>query len=166
MMKSKHFRKDVIIARVIFLALCVLLVVGIAWLVSKLTGTSKPDDSESKHTESQHTESQNTGYVDSESESDSESEKETISETNSESESETDQTPDIGTVVRYVEVTASKGLRLRTEPNTSCDTLAFLNKGEKAEILEFLDTWYKVSYKGQVGYLSSSYVKEVEEVQE
>jgi probable enterotoxin D len=38
-----------------------------------------------------------------------------------------------------------------------------LPNGTKVEIIEVLDGWYKVSYKGHTGYVSSKYVKVVEE---
>ena len=169
MIKSKHFRKDVIIARVIFLCLCILLIVGVWWLVSKLTGTSKPGDSES-----QHSESQNSEYLDSESERESESESvselesesesESASELESESESEVESetTTESNPLPKYVQVTA-RNLRLRAEPNTNCDTITSLDKGEKAQVLDYVDGWYKVSYKGNEGYLSADHVKAVEE---
>ena len=133
------------------------------------TDSTKPGDSES-----QNTESLDTGIVDSESESDSETESESESESASEIESESESESESVTetesesesenkpLPKYVQVQV-KNLRLRAEPNTNCETIGSLNKGEKAEVLDYVDGWYKVSYKGQEGYLSASHVKEIEE---
>lgn len=169
MIKSKHFRKDVIIARVIFLCLCILLILGIVWLVSKLTGTSQPGDSESQPIESESSEHPGS-ELESESESESVNETESGSEIESELESETQSESETGSesesesnpLPKYVQVTA-RNLRLRAEPNTSCATIDSLDKGEKAEVLDYVEGWYKVSYKGQEGYLSADHVKAVEE---
>ncbi len=157
MIKSKHFRKDVIIARVIFLCASILLIVGIVWLVSKLDGESNPGEKES-----QSNLEENTGTIDSESESESESESASETESQSETESTSESEPEADTKL-YVVITSSKNLNLRTEPNTSCDVITSIPNGGKAEIIEELDGWFKVSYKGHEGYVSADYVKVVEE---
>ena len=152
MIKSKHFRKDVIIARVIFLALCAIIIAGIVWLVSLFTGPKEPanpvESGSSEYTE------------ESESESESESEVESESETETEPESEL---PTEEPTKLYIKVTSRSNLNLRKEPNTNCDVYTSLPTGTKAEILEELDGWYKVLYKGYTGYVSADYVKVVEE---
>ena len=49
-------------------------------------------------------------------------------------------------------------LRLRSEPSTDSPTIAYLNTGAKVDILEDQGEWYKVEYKGSVGYLFAEYV--------
>ena len=165
MKKSKHFRKDVIIARLIFLCLCAILVAGIVWLVSKFTESSNPGDSEGQS-------SQQGGLLDSESEleSDSESGTEETSEIESETDSETEkdstnpsESETQAPVKRYVQVTSRSNLNLRAEPNTTSTVLTSLPTGAKAELIEEVNGWYKVSYRGKVGYLKATYAKLVEE---
>ncbi|OQB20339.1 MAG: Bacterial SH3 domain protein [Firmicutes bacterium ADurb.Bin182] len=53
-------------------------------------------------------------------------------------------------------------VNFRTGPSTSYSQVSGCDKvprGETVGILEILSGWYKVSYKGYVGYLSASYVK-------
>ena len=156
MIKSKHFRKDVIIARVIFLALCALIIAGIVWLVSLVFGPKDgPGPNSSESGSSQYTE---------DSEPDSEPESQPDSEPESEPESEPDtQTPTEEPTKYYIQVTSKSNLNLRKEPNTTSKVLTSLPNGTKVEIIEELDGWYKVSYKGHTGYVSSKYVKVVEE---
>lgn len=154
MIKHKHFRKDVIMARVIFLAICVLAIAGIVWLVSLFIGPGKNSDT---------SESNSSEYT-----GDSEPESESYSESESESESEIMSGPDTPAPTeeptkRYIKVTSNKNLNLREEPNTTCAVLTSLPTGTKAELLEELDGWYKIDYKGRVGYVSSDYAVIVEE---
>lgn len=150
-MKSKHYRKDVIMARVIFGLFCIaviaLLVMGGMWLVKRGANneTNKPN--------TQNSESQLSENSQIESESESESESETQSETESETESEP--------VEVYGKITASS-LNLRKEANTSSDVLTSLKNGTKVLILEELTDWYKISYDGMEGYVSAKYVEIIE----
>ena len=156
MIKSKHFRKDVIIARVIFLALCALVIAGIVWLVSLFTGpTDNPGSNSSESGSSEYSES---SELEGESESDSEPESEPESGTEPESEIPSEEPTKI-----YIKVTSKSNLNLRKEPSTTSDVLTSLPNGTKVEIIEELDDWFKVSYKGHTGYVSSKYVKVVEE---
>lgn len=54
-------------------------------------------------------------------------------------------------------VTAS-ALRLRSEPNTSSETLAIAYNGEVAVVLDQQGDWYKVIYNLQEGYMHSDYL--------
>lgn len=146
MIKSKHFRKDVIIARIVFLCFCALLIAGVVWLVSFLRGSAGPG--EEKESGSQI-------------ETNSDSEEETYSSQDSETESEIEsgtepETETLPVEKLYVKVTA-KNLNLRKEPNTNCEVITSLKKGTKVELVEELDGWFKVIYEGQEGYLSSDY---------
>ena len=51
-------------------------------------------------------------------------------------------------------------VNFRTASNTSANIIRMLNKDTEVEILGKEGSWYKISYNGTVGYMSSSYVKE------
>jgi len=153
MKKSKHFRKDVIIARVIAGVLVIVLIALIIFAVSLLT---KPSGSDK---DTQNTQSTQDVNKDSESENlepdvniDTELESESEPETESEAESD-DKT--------YVKTTTQ--VKLRKEPNTECATLDRIDGGTKLEVLETLDGWYKVIHNGKEGYVSADYAEIVEE---
>lgn len=158
MKKSKHFRKDVIMARiiagVILLVLIVLLVVGIS-LLSKSSGNGNGSQN-SQHTENE--ESIGPGGQDTEGQgTEDQDSQEQDSQPGSDENQDTIYVPD----KVYVETTTQ--VRLRKEPNTSCATLDRIDGGTKLEVLETLDGWYKVNYNGQEGYVSATYTKIVEE---
>ena len=54
-------------------------------------------------------------------------------------------------------VTAS-ALRLRSEPNTNCETLDVAYNGEVVVVTEQIGDWYKVIYDLQEGYMHSDYL--------
>lgn len=151
MKKSKHFRKDVIMARVIAAALAILLIALIIFCVSLLTKPSG-DNQDTQNTQNSESEMMT------ESEPESEPESESDSEPESESESESEPEAESGSYVTPVQQ-----VRLRKEPNTDCATIALIDPGVKLELLEKLDGWYKVSHDGEVGYVSATYVEIVEE---
>ena len=158
MKKSKHFRKDVIMARiiagVILLVLIVLLVFGIS-LLSKSSGNGN-DSQNSQHTENE--ESIGPGGQDTEGQgTEDQDSQEQDSQPGPDENQDTIYVPD----KVYVETTTQ--VRLRKEPNTSCATLDRIDGGTKLEVLETLDGWYKVNYNGQEGYVSATYTKIVEE---
>lgn len=65
-------------------------------------------------------------------------------------------------VTRYAVIKASR-LNVRKENSTASKRIGYLDRGEKAKVLENLDDWLKVEYsEGQTGYVSAEYV-EVEE---
>lgn len=55
-------------------------------------------------------------------------------------------------------VTASKGLNVRKEANTSSQIVGILNSGESIEILGEENGFYKITYKGQEAYASKNYI--------
>lgn len=58
-----------------------------------------------------------------------------------------------------VGATTGSSLRLREEPSTSSSIVATLNKGVAVALLDNkADGWHKVSYDGNIGYVSSDYV--------
>lgn len=50
------------------------------------------------------------------------------------------------------------GLRLRSDAGIEYDVLASASEGETVFVLEKADSWYKVDYGTQVGYMSAAYV--------
>ena len=144
MKKSKHFRKDVILARVIFAVFCIVVIVLI-WLGGSLL-LDKMQGDHTQDTEIQQTESYDVPQIE-------ETEPDTIEET--------EPAPEI---VYYVKTTAS--IRLRQEPNTNCAVLTGVPVGTKLNMLEEVDGWYKVQYNGHEGYLSGDYVEVIEEIED
>ncbi|EOU1976728.1 cell surface protein [Clostridium perfringens] len=55
-------------------------------------------------------------------------------------------------------VTASKGLNVRKEANTSSQIVGILNSGESVEIIGEENGFYKIIYKGQEAYASKNYI--------
>ena len=145
MRKSKHFRKDVIIARIIAAIILILLIVVMHALISALFKPSNHTDRDGQKTESEYGENNtDTEKVSSESESDV-----TIIDT---SDSENTRT--------YVIATAN--VKFRSGPGVSHEVIGVINEDEKAVLLEKLTGWYKVLYNGQEGYISADYSKIIE----
>lgn len=159
MKKSKHFRKDVIMARVIAGIILIVLIVLLVWGISLLTKSSG-DDKNSQN--SQNTENVVPGDQDSQQQETEETSQIPESEEQS-SEPGTDENDDTIYIPDKVYVETTTQVRLRKEPNTSCATLDRINGGTKLEVLETLEGWYKVVYDGQEGYVSATYTKIVEE---
>lgn len=57
-------------------------------------------------------------------------------------------------------------VRMRSEPSTSSKIITNLDQDNKVEVLEKTDDWYKVSYKGDTGYIYGEYIKVNGEVEE
>ena len=145
MARNKHFRKDVIIARIIFAVLCALLIAAVVLVVSLLSNPSHEDK------DSQKIESQQEDH-DEDSQQMYESEEVTVdSETESESESETEET--VYYVVPVTEV------RFRSQPDTGSTTIEKIPAGTKTILMEELDGWYYVEYNGVFGYISADYAE-------
>ena len=49
--------------------------------------------------------------------------------------------------------------RLREEPNTEAKVLDLISQGEKVEVLETVDSWYKVKYKKITGYIRNDLIE-------
>ena len=156
MRKSKHFRKDVIIARLIALVILIVLI----WAISAIVTTFvKPSEGNSQNSESEYSGDQSAGNDDSEDIVPGDSESENTTEDSSESDTTIDseiQEPE----ERYVRTTAR--INLRSEPNTNCTVVSVIDKGTEVLLLEELDGWYKVSFEGKEGYISATYAKIVE----
>jgi len=134
MRKSKHFRKDVIIARIIFAILCILVVVLIWSGVSALMKSAEENNDEKEPNTQIQTE---------------------IDTQNTEQDPVIEDTEDPVVMVSYAVPTTE--IRLRQEPNTNCETLARIPAGTKLLLIEELEGWYKVSYEGMEGYISADY---------
>lgn len=132
-MKASH-RKDVIIARIIFAAFCLVLLAGIIALAVWLHGkkaADKPEDTQITN---------NAPVTD-----------------NTDLPPVTEQTSEEKSVW-----TSSDGVNLREEPNTDCRILTILAGGEKLIYLSEKDGWIQVSYNGQEGYVSADYVTDTD----
>ncbi|MCM1105920.1 MAG: SH3 domain-containing protein [Blautia sp.] len=139
-MKKSH-RKDVILARVIFAAACLLLIaaiVGAVFLVRKKLAADQPDTQDTQT--SQSTEMTGAPTED------------------TETETETEPEPEPKPVMR-----TTTGVNLRAEPNTECEVLTVLTEGTQLELIgqEQDGSWAIVDYQGQVGYVSMDYLEEV-----
>lgn len=146
MKRSKHFRKDVILARVIFFVLCILIGVLISLGVSALKKNFSDEDTQ--QTESQETEEYYIpDYQDTEIDTEI-----TVNETETEPEEE---------VVYYAQTTAE--VRMRVEPNTNCNIVTIVPAWTKTLLVEEVAGWYKVSYNGQEGYIRADYIQIIEE---
>lgn len=162
MRKSKHFRKDVIIARIIAALILIVLIALIVTVVSHFTKSSGNKDSQN----TQSTQDVNNGNQDSEDKDtqNSEGQNDPSNDDPSNEGSNTPQGSEEDTdVVEKVYVKTTARIRLREEPNTNCRTLEGINSGVELEVLETLDGWYKVTYNGKTGYVSADYAKIVEE---
>lgn len=154
MKKSKHFRKDVIMARIIAAALLILLIALLVFVISLFTkpaGNNKDTQNTQNTQNSQDVKPGNDELEDTENSVESEDTEGLEPEVESESEAEEQ---------IYVKTTAQ--VKLRQEPNTNCATLTLIDGGTQLEVLEVLDGWYKVSHNGQVGYVSANYARVVE----
>ena len=139
MKRSKHFRKDVIIARIVFAVLCILIGVLIWMGISALVGSG--DEKEPPETETQ----METLYIPPVEETEEETETEGIVEE----------------VIHYAKTTAQ--VRMRKEPNTSCEVILSVPANTKTDLIEEADGWYKVSYNGREGYIRADYIEIIEE---
>ena len=132
MKKSKHFRKDVIIARIIFAILCIVIGTLIGTGVSALMNRADTDRNE-PNTQIQ-----------------TEVNTQTLTGPLIE-----DDTQSVQDMISYAVPTSE--IRLRKEPNTNCEVLTKIPAGTKLTLLEELEGWYKVSYEGMEGYISADY---------
>ena len=171
MKKSKHFRKDVIIARIIAALILIALIALITTAVSHFTKLSADKDSQNtqntqdvnignQNSENEDSQNQNSEDQDDTSNEDASNDDTSNDDSNTEQDSENDSDTD---VIEKIYVKTTTQVRLREEPNTRCTILDRINGGTKLEVLETLDGWYKVSYNGKTGYVSADYAKIVEE---
>lgn len=140
MKKSKHFRKDVIIARVIFATGCILIItllcLGISALLKPQGNYTNPNGESQQNEEQYAQDSEGLGEE---------------SDTGTENEETSEPEDTISYVVTNAEV------RLRQEPNTDSEILARIAMNTDLVLLEELEDWYKVEFQGQVGYISAEF---------
>lgn len=138
-MKASH-RKDVIIARLIFAAICLFLIALIATIVITITskgGKKKEQDKTQQNVASE-------------------------SETDSDSDTEIgaiylpQQTTD-GTEKTYVTTTSS--VNMREKPDKNANIVTVIAQDVKLEFVSEDNGWAQVIFQGQTGYVSSDYVK-------
>ena len=144
MKKSKHFRKDVIIARIIFAVLCLVIFILIGTGISAISKKLNENPTPSTQTNTQTQTEINTQDT---------QDTQDIQDTEADPSIEDTQTTQ--EIVYYAVPTTE--VRLREEPNTSCETLTKIAAGTKVPLIEELDGWYKVSYNGMEGYISADY---------
>lgn len=160
MKRSKHFRKDVILARLIFAMLCIVIGVLVGTGVSALI---KYAEEKQQNTQVPDTSAQINTQAQIETELDTQSTEDTQDTQNTETippqgESETTET-------RVSYVVPSVDVRLRQETNTSSLVLEEIPMGTKVLLVETLDGWYKVSYQDIEGYISAEYADIVTETE-
>ena len=140
MKRNKHFRKDVVIARVIFAMLCIVIGVLIAMGISALMKIGSGNkDTQATNTQTIHTQletERNTQQVE-----DTQSVESTQNVEDTQN-TEADTSEMTENAVSYAVTTAE--IRLREAPNTNCATLADLSEGTKLLLVETLEGWYKV----------------------
>lgn len=138
-MKASH-RKDVIIARLIFAAICLFLIALIATIVITITskgGKKKEQDKAQQNVASE-------------------------SETDSDSDTEIgaiylpQQTTE-GTEKTYVTTTSS--VNMREKPDKNANIVTVIAQDVKLEFVSEDNGWTQVIFQGQTGYVSSDYVK-------
>ena len=141
-MKANH-RKDVIIARLIFAAICLFLIALIATIVITITSKKGGEKKEQDKTQ------QN---VASESEADSDSD----SDTEIGAIYLPQQTTE-GTEKTYVTTTSS--VNMREKPDKNANIVTVIAQDVKLEFVSEDNGWAQVIFQGQTGYVSSDYVK-------
>lgn len=140
-MKASH-RKDVIIARLIFAAICLFLIALIATIV--ITVNSKGGKKKEQDKVQQNAVSE--------------------SETDSASDSDTEigaiylpQQTTEGTEKTYVTTTSS--VNMREKPDKNANIVTVIAQDVKLEFVSEDNGWTQVIFQGQTGYVSSDYVK-------
>lgn len=134
-MKKSH-RKDVIIARIIFAAMCVALVAIIIGLVMLVR--AHKSDKATQQMEQTQTQTQSEEWV-----------PDVV-----ESETQT-QTPE---VVEMTYMWTTDGVNLRSEPNTDSAVVTVLGVGTQVRMIGEEDGWVKVSFNGQEGYIRADFL--------
>lgn len=134
-MKKSH-RKDVIIARIIFAAMCVALIAIIIGIVM-LVRTHKSDKTTQQREQTQ-TQTQSEEWV-----------PDVV-----EPETQT-QTPE---VVEMTYMWTTDGVNLRSEPNTDSAVVTVLGVGTQVRMIGEEDGWVKVSFNDQEGYIRADFL--------
>ncbi len=134
-MKKSH-RKDVIIARIIFAAMCVALIAIIIGLVMLVR--AHKSDKATQQMEQTQTQTQSEEWV-----------PDVV-----EPETQT-QTPE---VVEMTYMWTTDGVNLRSEPNTDSAVVTVLGVGTQVRMIGEEDGWVKVSFNDQEGYIREDFL--------
>lgn len=134
-MKKSH-RKDVIIARIIFTAMCVALIAIIIGLVM-LVRAHKSDKATQQMEQTQ-----------------TQTQSEKLMPDVVEPETQT-QTPE---VVEMSYMWTTDGVNLRSEPNTDSAVVTVLGVGTQVRMIGEEDGWVKVSFNDQEGYIRADFL--------
>lgn len=134
-MKKSH-RKDVIIARIIFAAMCVALIAIIIGLVMLVR--AHKSDKATQQMEQTQTQTQSKEWV-----------PDVV-----EPETQT-QTPE---VVEMTYMWTTDGVNLRSEPNTDSAVVTVLGVGTQVRMIGEEDGWVKVSFNDQEGYIRADFL--------
>lgn len=133
-MKKSH-RKDVMIARIIFAAMCIALIAIIAGVVMLVRAhRSKPTPNQvTQQTQSQMQDTTRNDVID-------------IPDTQDTQ------------VTEMMYMWTTDGVNLRSEPNTDCDVVTILEMGTQVRMIGEEDGWVKVSYNDQEGYIRADFL--------
>lgn len=146
---KKSRRKDVIIARIIFSAICLVLICIVSVVVVLVRMKNIEKEQAKKETQSQ---------VANLPPNEPNPNLPPVTQTPGQQEESQTETP----AEKLYERTAwtSTGVNLRSEPNETCKTLTVLMKGTRIEITGQAGSgeWLKVSYNGMEGYVNSDFV--------
>ena len=134
-MKKSH-RKDVIIARIIFAAMCVALVAIIIGLVMLVR--AHKSDKATQQMEQTQTQTQREEWVP------DVVEPETQTQTSE--------------VVEMTYMWTTDGVNLRSEPNTDSAVVTVLGVGTQVRMIGEEDGWVKVSFNDQEGYIRADFL--------
>lgn len=132
-MKASH-RKDVIIARVIFAAICVFIIAGIAAIVVAIA--SKGDKTKQTNGETQSIQKED------------DLESSIIPQPSTE---------DVVDPVTYVKTTS--GVNMREKADKAATIITVVPEGTEVEFISEDNGWTEVVYQGQTGYISSDYIE-------
>lgn len=133
-MKKSH-RKDVMIARIIFAAMCIALIAIIAGVVMLVRAhRSKPTPNQvTQQTQSQMQDTTRNDVIDVPDTQDTQ-------------------------MAEMMYMWTTDGVNLRSEPNTDCDVVTVLEMGTQVRMIGEEDGWVKVSYNDQEGYIRADFL--------
>lgn len=133
-MKKSH-RKDVMIARIIFAAMCIALIAiiaGVVMLVRAHRSIPTPNQV-TQQTQSQMQDTTRNDVIDVPDTQDTQ-------------------------VAEMMYMWTTDGVNLRSEPNTDCDVVTVLEMGTQVRMIGEEDGWVKVSYNDQEGYIRADFL--------
>lgn len=134
-MKKSH-RKDVIIARIIFAAMCVALIAIIIGLV--MLARAHKSDKATQQMEQTQTQTQSEEWV--------------PDVVEPETQTQTQE------VVEMTYMWTTDGVNLRSEPNTDSAVVTVLGVGTQVRMIGEEDGWVKVSFNDQEGYIRADFL--------